>query len=180
MNFKQFLRATSLILGGIAASFAANSWLLELRHNVTPYSGNLGACLLWLYIVSSILGIVIALVACSFKWNTYACILTILSLAAASVFAAFLMTDIMAGLDKMHPLISYNRSVYVVPFILILIGRFFKKTKGSKLRTISEQSAAGFAQQAVRPQKRDARPSLLNGQRNRTERPLHNSQGEMK
>ena len=155
MNFKQVLRATSLILGGIGASFASNSWLLELRHNVTPYSGNLGAYLLWLYVFTSILGIVTALVACSFKWDTYTCIQTILSLAAASVFAAFLMTDIMVGLDKMHPLVSYNRSVYVVPFILILIGRFFKKTKGTKLRTISEQTAAGFGAMSGAPQNRD-------------------------
>lgn len=30
------------------------------------------------------------------------------------------------------------------------------------------------------PPAHDVRPSLLHGQRNQTERPLHNSQGEMK
>ena len=136
MNYKQVLRTFSLVLGGIGASFAANSWLLELRHNVTAFSVNLGTYLLWLYIISSTLLIIVALIACSFQWDTYTSILTTLSLAAASVFAALLITDIMVGLDKMHPLISYNRSVYIVPILLILIGRFFKKTKGTKLRTI--------------------------------------------
>ncbi len=71
MNYKRVLRAISLILGGIGASFAANSWLLELRHNVTAFSADLSTYLIWLYIFSSTLMIVIALIACSFQWDTY-------------------------------------------------------------------------------------------------------------